>query len=248
MAKASGIPDDPELREILLNLGNAILPLAEWIKGRPAPMPDAPWRRQGYFLTLKELRALEVIDRLMREEDTEVDGRWAALSKEPLANFPDPLGAKAWRAARGLEAKASFRMDATNWPTPVDPVLLDPKGDLPLPVSRPTLYAACWASLKAVAKAAGGGADWSKLAQALLDGTAPGWDPKAPPSPRFLRTYARDLLIATMGMKNADAGEVAFALLVELREGRRVGNQHTREDVDTARLAFEAKLREKLRP
>jgi hypothetical protein len=34
---------------------------------------------------------------------------------------------------------------------------------------------------------------------------------------------------------------------VELREGRRVGYQYTREDVDTARAAFDAALREKLR-
>lgn len=247
MGNAIGIPDDPELHQILLSLGDAILPLATWIKGRPAPWPEAPWRKSGFSLTLKDLRALDVLDRLIREEDDSVDQRWTDLAAAPLSKFPDPVGADAWRAARGLERNASFRMDATNWPTPVDPRLLDPGADLPAPVSRPALYGACWASLKAVVKAAGGGIDWLKTAQSLLDGTAVGWDPKAPPSPRFLRTFARDLLIAIMGMKNAEAGELAFAVLVELREGRRIGNQYTREDVDTARATFEARLREKMR-
>ena len=267
MPTPSIIQTDPEFRAILVRLGDAILPIGAWIVGRPAPWPRAPWRAPGAVpLSVESLGALDVIDALIQGGDDSLDQRWIEADTKPFARLPDPVEARSrWqladRAQDGVPlgpdgapvTDPRFRADAKSWPTLVDKehLTLDRKA-LPAKAERRAFYEACLVPLKNAVAKLRPEIDWKALAQALLRDEDKTWPPSPSPSPvptssRFIRTFARDLLIGMMGQKNGEVGAYAEGLLVELNEGRRTGNRFSAADVEAAREAFDAVLRSRIR-
>jgi hypothetical protein len=235
MISAEPVPLDPELRDILENLASGLFPLDAWIKGKtfkPA-VNDLPWRSGGEPLSPKAIGVMSFFEALLRETsgDALLIGRWHQLIAEPFL-FSARADMEQWRAIRGLEAKAEFgALESEN-------VLSDFEGK---PISRAGFYAAYFPLLRLAVKAAAaqGPIQWDLFAANLFkdekDIPNPVW-PKGQPrrSSNFIKQFSKDLLYATMGMRNAAPAPFNYALLIELGEHRRVGNSYTPKDPQRA--------------
>jgi|SRR6185295_5162301 len=163
---------DAATREILQQLADALLPLAEWIEQKEYQPPDAdrlPWRQEGVSLSTGDLRVIDFLEALLRESsvDSELLDRWDQLRLEPLRFSPHerPEG---WRRDRGLASSATFGV------VPGDNA---PTGQDGQQVSRPRLYAA-YLPLLAAAVAARKPADyetWKAFALELHTDQCPQW-------------------------------------------------------------------------
>ena len=241
MTKSGHHPIDKELRSILENLANGIFPLKPWIEDkdkRKVPPPDdsesLSWRRKGAGLTPNDLGAIDFFEHLLgqSEEDLQLLERWEEIEQSPLKHFhlKDPTEAAAWRAARALEPKTQFGvLESENTLVDVDE----------RPVVRLHFYDAYWPLLReAVHKRKPG--DWVTFAAELFKDQCREWPAGQPlKSSTLIFQFGRDLLHAMMNMENPAKPPWKHALLIELGERRRVGNEWTRLDAQRAVEEFE---------
>ncbi|HEY2921004.1 MAG TPA: hypothetical protein VGK77_18640 [Candidatus Binatia bacterium] len=243
MTSAEVIPLDPELREVLENLAGGLFPLDAWIKSKtytPAEA-DLPWRKGTEPLSPKKIGVIQFFEALVRETagDAHLIARWHQLIAEPLV-FSPLAGMHEWRTRRGLEPEPEFgALESEN-------VLTDFEGK---PISRANFYAAYFPLLKQAVKAAAaqGPIQWEVFADNLFkdekDVPAPVWPKGQPRRPsNFIKQFSRDLLYAMMGMRNAAPEPLKTALLTELGEHRRVGNDYKPEDTKNAVQEFKKVL------
>lgn len=241
MAKSHHRHIDEELREILENLANGLFPLKPWIEDKdkrhvppPKQCETLPWRN-GAALTPNDLGAIDFFEDLLRhpEEELRLLHRWEELERKPLTHFhlKKPEEANAWRAARGLELKTQFGvLESENTLVDVDEH----------PVVRTTFYQTFWPLLReAVRKRKPRSADWIEFAAQLHKDECPEWPAGQPlKSSTLTFQFGRDLLHAMMNMDNTADELWKHALLIELGEHRRVGNEWTRVDSANAVKEF----------
>jgi hypothetical protein len=231
----------PELRETLENLAAGLFGLDAWVREPTKytpPEPTLPWREPGHTFAPKDLAVIPFFENLLRasSSDDELGDRWVGLDADPLKFNPlaDP---HAWRRSRGLADAPKFGVVKSSnvW-------LADARGH---PVSRATFYAACWPLLKAAvdAKKTRGSVDWEALARELLANANAQWpSTQQPSSSAFVTQFASDMLYALLGMRTAAPEPWRYAVLIELGEYRRPGNQYTPKDTATAVTRFEKAL------
>lgn len=223
---------DSELRAILEHLAEALLPLQRWLarpeRYLPPTAPDLPWR-QGRPLTHERVGTVACFEALLRgsSHDALLTDRWKEVGANPFVHCP-LAQPEQWRAARGLEASATFAITAG------DNALADAAGT---PISRAGFYAQFWPVLRAVVgrrQPADAGA-WEVLAQELHQDQCPEWPTWTKPrSSLFIAQLVPDFLYALLNMVNRVEEPWRTAVLVELGEFRRVGNQYSRADVKRA--------------
>lgn len=223
---AKGIPQDPELRQAIEALGNAVLPFAEWEP--KAKLPSSVW----------DIGAYDVLDELIGDSDFDeaLIERWKAVALKPLERFPEPDRSdppqtpEEWRTTHGFTQPPRFDMDAKN-----------------KPVGRRAFYNLYWTTFVAAVRSAQKEPDftWFAFADRLLKETgAPHWPAESAKSSPFLSALIRDISIAVLGMKNWDATSKPQknVFLQALGERRFVGNKHTRDDVEHATTTFRQQL------
>lgn len=226
------MPLDSKIHKVLAKLANGMFPLQKWVDGKTIP-PDAakvPWRK-GKTLTVEATGAIDFFELLLEtgvDEEAHLLERWEKLENDPLGQCPSPLKDEmtAFRAARGLDPKSQFGvLESENVYTDVDDH----------PVLRLHFYEAYWPLLLEVDKALPN-AKWETVAEELLKDNSAAWPVGQPlRSSTFIYQLGRDLLHAMMNMQNAAADdEWKHALLIELGERRRVGNEWTRGDAANA--------------
>jgi hypothetical protein len=240
---------DRELREILKNIAESLFPLAEWIEVKDKRYPhlvnlNLPWRASGKALTVKDTGAISFFEKLLTESSDEVAflERWQKIleAANPLDLSPIENLA-AWRATRTppLEVNPSFGIVASE-------NILVQKDPEEKPSSRVRFYADYWELLKTTValRNPSDPSVWKQLTQELFTDTCQEWNDQNKPlkSSLFMKQFASDLLYGMMGMKNSTDSEYQVALLIELAEYRRVGNQYTPAEVDRAREALRQKL------
>jgi hypothetical protein len=240
---------DSKLREILENLAEALFPLAEWLEDKDKRYPhlinlNLPWRSSGKQLSVNDIGAIAFFEKLLTESPDEVAflERWQKILEAPNPLDLSPIeNLAAWRANRNppLEEKPTFDIAASE-------NILVQKNPEEKPTSRRGFYVDYWELLKTTV-AARNPLDtlaWKQLTEELFKDTCPDWNGQNKPlkSSLFIKEFASDLLYGMMGMKNSASSEYQVALLIELAEYRRVGNQYTPVDVDRAREALRQKL------
>lgn len=229
---------DRTLRGILENLANGIFPLQPWIEDKdtrvPPPTDDhgkrPPWRKPDASLTPNDLGAIDFFIELISDPEAELRllERWEAIEREPLKYFhlQAPGEASAWRAARGLDPKTQFGiLESENNLLDVDEH----------PIVRAHFYEQFWPLLRDVVRQRRpkSEADWILLARLLHQDACPEWPTGQPlRSSLLIYQFGRDLLHAMMNMDNPVKPPWRQALLIELGEHRRVGNEWTRIDAD----------------
>jgi hypothetical protein len=223
------VPLDSKVRKVLVKLADGMFPLQAWVDGKQKPpKPDKlPWRN-GKTLNVEGTGAIKFFELLLEtgvEEEEHRLERWEKLENDPLGGCPEALKTEmpAFRAARGLDPKSQFGvLESENVYTDVDDH----------PVLRLHFYEAYWPLLLEVDEAQTAKADWVKLAEELLKDNCASWPVGQPlRSSTFVFQLGRDLLHAMMNMQNsADSDDWKHALLIELGEHRRVGNEWTRSD------------------
>jgi len=233
-------PLTPELRDTLANLAAGYFGLDAWIKapGKYIPPGPLPWRAAGHTFVPADMGVIPFFEDLLRQsgEDDDLGDRWTALSADPLKFNPLPFP-HTWREHRGLSPAPKFAIAKSSnvW-------LVDAGGTV---ISRTTFYTSCWPLLISVvaAKNKQGPVDWAALAKELLTDANPIW-PKTqqPPSSAFITQFASDMLYAMLGMRNPVPAPWKFAVLIELGEHRRVGNEYKSEQVGAAVAQFEKLL------
>ena len=237
---------DSQTQQLLQELAAAMFPFDRWINGDGTaqnppksytPDPPPPWRKQGSKLGLRDLGVFEFLEGLISESsgDADVLARFARISADPL-QFSPLSDVRAWRESRGLAPEAEFGViESENVLTDVDghPIVRRRFYETYLPLVRATVNAALE---KPPVK-------WADLGTDLLKDNSKFW-PKYQPrkSSTFIKQFGRDLLYAMLGMRNPAPEPFRFALLIELGEGRRVGNAYTPEQVEDARARFEKAL------
>jgi hypothetical protein len=220
-------------RSTLRNLANALLPLDQWIRARKPPPagddyepPNArelAWRQDGQTLSIDRLGAVEFIEALILESNSDVLllKRWAALQAAPLKHCPIENPGE-WRAARGLAAPSFGAVQSQN-------VLLDDRGSQ---IARSEFYTSYLPHLAIAAarRQPGDGAAWQRFALDLFSDNCKEW-PATARSSRFMLQFLRDLLYAILGVRNPVPEPWRSAVLTEIGELRRPGNVYTRADV-----------------
>lgn len=241
----SSVQFDAASLDILANLSKVIMPLDAWIakrssEGGYAP-PDAdslPWRQGGKPLTIDEVRVVDFIVALIREtaDDVTLLDRWQALHAEPLKDCPID-DKDQWRAARGLDGAAVFGAGLSQ-NVPAD-------GGEP-PLTRVQIYAKYLPLVVLAAKDVlpSNADDWRQFALDLFHDKVK--DPTQASGPfrtsRFMLQLVRDLLYATLGMRNNAPEPFRSAVLTEIGELRRPGNVFTRADIARGLEDFRAIL------
>lgn len=224
------MPLDSKVRKVLIKLANGMFPLQAWVDAKTIP-PDGknvPWRN-GKRLTVEATGAIDFFERLLEtdvDEETHLLERWEQLENDPLAQCPLKGEMPAFRAALGLDPKYQFGvLESEHVYTDVDDH----------PVLRLHFYAAYWPLLLEVDKALPN-AKWETVAEELLKDNSAAWPVGQPlRSSTFIYQLGRDLLHAMMNMQNSAADdEWKHALLIELGEHRRVGNEWTRRNAADA--------------
>lgn len=247
---------DTQIKAILTELGDALLPLNKWIEERKKdpnigfhyepPNKDAPWRKAGEDLSMSKLGVIEFLEDLLRDAESAspLVNLWNARRRDPLAVSPhtDPKG---WREARGLAPEPQFGIfDArNNWPG--TGVMFDADGN---GLSRKAFYARYFPLLKgSLSQYIGQPKDtWVHVASDLAFDSFGGWPSSDMKSSDLIRALRVDLLFALMGMTNPHAQpEYRDALLVELGEHRRRGDAHTRDTIKKARDHFAGRIKPK---
>jgi hypothetical protein len=248
-----------EVREILIRLADAVLPLPTWMAGKLPPGPGhlipphaaLPWRPAGNaqpILDLAHLAAMEFFDALF-ESDAENEvlaARWLTLKAYPLTYFQPAHGTvTGWRVSRTLNTVARFgAFDGESSNNPYIIASLDGSRN---PVSRQVFYAACWDPLLVSVRGTAPGTpidvdkiDWARFATLLVGDQLPDTWPSTSrvPSREFIKRFTVDLLFACLGQRNAALdGENPLwkrAVLVEASENRHTGNAYTVTQVDDA--------------
>jgi len=238
---------DADLHSALENIASALFPFALWMQEKdtrfPPPQPDAPWRAGGEQLAPAKIGAIDFFEALLQETaaDAVLIERFQNISNDPL-QFSPLADAAAWRRQRSLDPVDSQSFGAAQ----SDNLLVGFDGK---PISRMQFYPDYWPLLKqAVQSAAGQGTiDWTAFTDGLLTDQSVFWPTNQPlKSSNFAKQFARDLLYAMMDMRNNAAEPWKFALLIELAEGRRVGNAYAPADtqaaVDKLKSVLAAKL------
>jgi hypothetical protein len=234
-----------DLRSALENIASALFPFALWMQEKdtrfPPPKPDAPWRAGGEQLAPAKIGAIDFFEALLWETaaDAVLIERFQNISNAPL-QFSPLADAATWRRQRGLDPAPSFGAAQS------DNLLVGFDGR---PISRMQFYADYWPLLKQAAQAAvaQGTIDWTTFTDGLLTDQSVFWPTNQPlKSSNFAKQLARDLLYAMMDMRNDAPEPWKFALLIELAEGRRVGNAYVPADtqaaVDKLKSVLAAKL------
>jgi hypothetical protein len=233
---------DDELRGIVENLAEGLIPLAAWIADKVKndqyrPREPAPWREQGESLTVKDTGAVLFFEELLAQSDAEASlvDRFREVLADRLRFSPlDDVGG--WRTARALDADAKFGIVGSG------NVLAAADGT---PVTRAQFYAPYWELLRQTVSTAApkSPADWEQLAVALMGDTSQAWPGNQPlKSQPFVKQLAQDLLQGLMNMRNPAADPWRVALLKELGEHRRVGNSFTRHDAERYVRAFRERV------
>jgi len=236
---------DADLRSALENIASALFPFSLWIQEKdtrfPPPKLDAPWRAGGEQLTPAKIGAIDFFEGLLRETsaDAVLIERFQDLSTAPL-HFSPLEDAVGWRRQRGLDPAPLFGVAQS------DNLLVGFDGK---PISRAQFYSDYWPLLKQAMQsaAAQGTIDWTTFTDGLLTDQSAFWPTNQPlKSSNFAKQFARDLLYAMLDMRNNAPEPWKFALLIELAEGRRVGNAYVPADtqaaVDKLKSVLAAKL------
>lgn len=243
---------DQNLRDILINLAAALLPLDAWVKGVPSATPPRlakayvppnaaglPWRAPGQSLHVKDLGVIEVLESLLAHDgaDQAIENRWLDITADPL-KFNKQRHVKKWRHDRGL-GEARFR------PADSDNVIIADgiPGDKHA-VSRMIFYQESWTLLRGIVQPSPPN-DWTALAELLFSDKHPQWPTATrPKSSEFIKVFMRDVLIALLNMTGAQPDPQRMALAIEVGEFRRPGNAYTIGNVQVAMDAFKKKFKE----
>jgi hypothetical protein len=230
----SGIPQTPELRRLIERLADAFVPLEQWVSSKLYnPAPKSPWRT-GQPLNASNLAFADFFEGLLRETsgDNDLKDRWDAFDEAPLARCPI-LDVGNWRANRGLAALPRFAVAIS------DAVIVDTETRQ---ISRAEFYSDYWPLLAdayqaadTAATMAGTKTDETAFAAGLLGDNNPFW-PQAGQwrSSRFSKQFVKDVLYGYLGLRGVAPEPWCNAILIELGEGRRIGNKYTSDDAAKA--------------
>lgn len=217
-------------RVILGKLAEVVLPLASWVAQKtynPESRGEAaPWRH-GEPLTAEKLGAPEFLDALLREtaSDAILAARWREISADPLKYFPGPE-AQGWRSLRGLQPQGKFGLaESSN-----------------APFNRGALYAAALPLLEQAVAAAGNAPDYVALVDEFYNDKPGHWPAATVAASVFIKQFTCDLLYAVLGMRNSARAPWQTAVLSELGEHRRVGNEYSPGMVREARETLKKML------
>jgi hypothetical protein len=242
------MPFTPEAHGALLGLAEGLLPMQEWLqdprKYVPPNAAELPWRN-GEALTHERLQTIEYVEWLIAASDADdlLLARWDSIKLNPLAYCPLP-SAREFREGRGLSQAPRFAtVEAGN-------ALADASGRQ---MSRQQLYNQCSPILIAAVNKAQrrlGPATpppsqfWTTLAQELHRGNCPEWRDVAgaPQSTLLTEQLLRDVLTALLNGWLSVPPPWRYAVLIELGEFRRPGNDYSRGDVQSALDDFTAAL------
>lgn len=230
-------------KEVLEQLALGLFPLQEWINSKsykPEENPSwietslelktlksksIPWRDKD--LQPRDIGIIEAIEGLIRDTSSDVNiiERWKHLESNPLLFHPNK-NVDEWRKNRGLSSPEFIGTKTENITSiSGEPLVRKELYDYYLPIIENV-----WIQAKAQTID-----DIKKLAKELFMGSYKLWPSYVKTSSIFVKQYARDVLFAMVGMKNfspyAEFPEYKYALLIELGEHRRVGNQFDREQV-----------------
>lgn len=233
---------DPDLRESLEQLADALFPLNEWIADKAYKPAVAPWRKDG--LSMKKLSAIDFLEALIHESSDAIPlvSRWKEIEADPLKYAPTHNVAE-WRESRGLDADAAFGIVESQNVFPSNGRLI---GTLEHPTSRAEFYGICFPRLmrEVEAGAINTPPKWKKLVVDLhADSNDLIWPSRHGIKPSvFIDQFGRDILNAIMGQKNPVEEPYRFAVLAEMGEHRRVGNKYQKDDVERSTAEFLKKL------
>lgn len=239
----TGLPFSNETRRAIVRAANGFIPLDAWVNKAFNPSPSSPWRN-GERLDAQALRLPDFFDRLLRETsgDADLKARWDSFAAVPLRSCPI-TDVAAWRQNRGLDPQPVFAI------TMSDAVLTDVETR---EISRADFYGVYWAPLAAAYAAAdmaaladGQAVDEADFVARLLADTNRFWPLyNSWKSSRFAKQFVKDVLYCYLGLRGLAPEPWAEAVLIELGEGRRVGNKYSSADASSAVDHFNAVLRD----
>lgn len=262
MSTSAADPLDDDDILLLKQLARGVLPIQDWIgnklaRYRPEDNPSwleptlgfqhplsVPWRSN--VLSTDDLGVVEhLVETLRAPDNTSArHHRWRMLLANPLRDCPIPAPAQ-WRSDRGMRTNPQFGIfESGNEFMAQNNQFLD----------RVTFYRDFLSELRRVFADVkwDDPAEARKAADALWQDRHPNWPPQIPKSSDYIRQFARDLLIAVMGMRNRSPHEDSplwkYAVLIELGEHRRAGNAYTPEQVEQTVKLFHDRLQEMLKP
>jgi hypothetical protein len=225
--------DEPSL-QVLRKLVNVLMPIDAWIEKRtkeggykPPNASDLPWRKAGASLTTNQMGVIEFVVALIRESagDIPLLERWHTIQADPLKYCPFD-NKDEWRNARGLHGVPRFGIDA---------VENMPSDDSGRQMARSQIYSDYLPLLAIAAQAAKlvTDYDWTAFTLNLLNDSCDQWSQgsRSYRSSKFMLQLLRDVLYATLGMRNPVAEPWRSALLTEIGEFRRPGNVFDRSDI-----------------
>jgi hypothetical protein len=237
--------DDSSL-DILRKLVKVLMPLDAWIEKKtreggykPPNAADLPWRVGDGPLTTDKLAVVEFLVAVIRESDSDrtLLERWHMIQADPLKYCPVE-NKDEWRNARGLYNVPRFGIDATE---------NMPSDDSGRQMVRSQIYADYLPLLVVAARAAKPATDeqWNKFAVDLFSDTCDTWSQgsRSYRSSKFMLQLLRDVLYATLGMRNQVKEPWRSAVLTEIGEFRRPGNVFTRKNIEDGLREFESVLR-----
>jgi hypothetical protein len=200
----------PQQTYLLEQLGDALLPLDEWIQHKhyiPEKNPSwietlpgltsgspPPWR--GKSLSVSQIGLGTGLKILIRSSsaDSDLVARWNHRKANPLELCPVP-NREDWRASRGLRKDAKFAIyESGN-------VFLDGTGT---PLVRYEFYRLYLPLLESCIKAAppADRAAWQEFGSALASDKARAWPVNSPASSVFVKQFLRDSVAVLLGMRN----------------------------------------------
>jgi hypothetical protein len=237
--------DEPSL-QILRKLVNVLVPLDAWIKKRtkeggykPPNADHLPWRKTGASLTTDDMGVVEFVVSLIRESagDVPLLERWHAIQADPLKYCPFDSKDE-WRSARGLDGVPRFGIDA---------IENMPSDDSGRQMARSQVYADYLPLLIIAAQQAKLVTDdeWAAFTRNPLSDSCDQWSQgsRSYRSSKFMLQLLRDVLYATLGMRNPVAEPWRSALLTEIGEFRRPGNVFDRSDIENGLKEFASVLK-----
>jgi hypothetical protein len=232
----------PSQIQLLEQLGDALLPLDEWIAHKhytPEKNPSwietlpeltsgtpPPWR--GRSISVAQIGLGTALKVLVRSSSGEADlvSRWNHRRSNPLELCPIP-NRDDWRASRGLRKDATFSIyESGN-------VFLDAANN---PLIRYQFYRTYLPLLESCVAAASPAdrSAWQQLGNLLASDKSVSWPVNSPASSVFVKQFLRDSVAVLLGMRNTSfvpEKMYAYAVLIEMGEHRRSGNAYTPEHV-----------------